>query len=194
VESYHIASNKWVTRQNLTLARGDMAVGHIHNHGFAIAGETKDSTCAGANPGNSIPVSDVERLDQAGSTLGSWIVEENVPANRFRFIGASYGDEIFLFGGQGPLNATSREHPVLKTTMLYVPRSVADGRDEAAKVAAIVIVGALAAGIIVTGLIAYHCWARCQGYTSAPDASEAAKEEGNDKADIKVDIGDSCPN
>jgi len=64
VESYDVAGDKWVTRTDLQIGRGDLALGVINDHMFAIAGETKDNTCVnGGASGTSVPVDDVERFD-----------------------------------------------------------------------------------------------------------------------------------
>lgn len=66
VESYDIASDTWIILGVLTLPRADMALGVIDSELFVIAGETKDDSCDYSifNPGESIPVSDVERFVQ----------------------------------------------------------------------------------------------------------------------------------
>jgi len=131
VESYDISSDTWSTEPELQLARADMALGVIGDSIFAIAGETKDDSCDYSifAPGTSIVVSDVERY---GDTALSWEIEEDVPTERFRFVGASFDEQIFLFGGQAAhtesletVNGTTeRVHAILDTTMLYVPLSI----------------------------------------------------------------------
>jgi len=141
VESYTPASNSWTSHDDLTLGRADMAVGQIDGHVFAIAGETVNDKCS-----RSIPVPDVERLDAGdgggggggggGSTSagynGDWIIEQNVPSDRFRFVAASFGTSIFLFGGQGAWEDDldgegNGGFPIHNTAMLYTPKEYVDG-------------------------------------------------------------------
>ena len=173
-EEYDIGTSEWITRKPLALARGDLALGVINDHMFAIAGETKDTDCNSTTffPGTSIPVTDVERFDSKGP-LGKWVVEENVPAGRFRFVAASYQHRIYLFGGQGPLNTTTKPDPthhVLKTTMLYVPQSVADADALAPEeIAGIVIAGLALLGLIIFAGASYLAYVKYYGYQEQSD-------------------------
>eukprot|EP00040_Diaphanoeca_grandis_P022320 m.119652 g.119652 ORF g.119652 m.119652 type:complete len:404 (+) comp28751_c2_seq1:236-1447(+) len=124
VEQYNTTTDSWTQLQNLKLGRADMALGEIDSHVFAIGGETVNTGC-----NRSIARTDVERLDVGNLThpyAGSWVLETEVPANRFRFVGASYQRSIYLFGGQlawvdnldGQGNGG---FPVSNTTMVYRP-------------------------------------------------------------------------
>jgi len=203
VESFDVQSNTWVSHSSLRLPRGDLAIGVIHNHMFAIAGETKDAACKEdySNPGNSLPVPDVERFDAGASTnrsaMGTWVVEEAVPEGRFRFVASSFKDSIYLFGGQGPLNTSTSPptHHILQTTMLYVPKSVADARDlNAGEIAGIV----LAAGALVLGLLCcvvlYLSYIKYRGYVESlgtdPDDDVVKSDEAQKKEpEVGIHIG-----
>lgn len=183
VEAYDVSSDTWTSRTPVKRPRGDLAVGVIDSSMFVIAGETKaENGCDAENyiPGTSIPVSDVERFDvndlmnQNGD--GAWYYEEEIPANRFRFVAASHGakDTIYLFGGQGGLvtpESGDPYHPIHNTTMLYVPKSVAAKNNDLndGEVAGIVIGVLVGCGIIAAAVVIVLTYRKYRGYTSATD-------------------------
>jgi hypothetical protein len=186
VETYDPDTVTWTTRVDLRLGRADMALGVLDGFLFTIAGETKDSDCNSSLyvPGTSIPVDDVERLDQVD---GEWEFEENIPADRFRFVAASYKDAIYLFGGQGkivtPETGTPYYH-VLNTTMLYVPKSIADKRElNDGEIAGIVIACVIFVGSLVLFGLVYFGYQKYRGYTKTTE-----EEDGNTKGEPSKDI------
>lgn len=185
VESYDIASDTWIILGVLTLPRADMALGVIDSELFVIAGETKDDSCDYSifNPGESIPVSDVERFVQGTTTTSSfWVVEEEVPNERFRFVGASYNGKIYLFGGQSELvaDATVPYYAILDTTMLYVPKSIRDANGlEPEEIAGLTIGIIVVCGALGAAVLFYISRAAYLGYSkaSSEDDPEAEQEE-----------------
>lgn len=155
VASYDPTSDTWTVRANLALGRADMALAVLNDHIFAIAGETPNADCSKA-----VPVTDVERLDAGNASApyaGEWVVEQSIPSNRFRFIGATAGSTIYLFGGQGPWvdNIDGNGNggfPVLNTTMTYSPSLLPNG---ASRLAAIDGVAA-AVGLSMLVMLAQH--------------------------------------
>jgi hypothetical protein len=196
VEEYDVSSGQWSMLAPMLLPRADLAIGVIANEMFAVAGETKDATCNATTyaPGVSIPVADVERFDAAGSmgvvnASGEWNVEEAVPGKRFRFVAASYKDAIYLFGGQGTFDPVNQTYPVLQTTMLYVPKSVADRLALSAGEIAGIVVGVWVgiAGIAVAVLSGLSYW-KYRGYARAGGADDdSADSPGTEMADRKED-------
>ena len=111
-ESYSPSTNTWTTLASMSYGRGDLAVVAMGGHIFAIAGETKQS----GDCFLSVPVPLVERYNPNDNT---WVVEQSISSNLFRFVGASYnssGDDwaIYLFGGQG-----SFDHKLLLFPLRY---------------------------------------------------------------------------
>ena len=84
-----------------------------------LGGETVNAGC-----NRSEAVGDVEIYANGHSPVSKWVVEERIPANRFRFIGASHKEQILLFGGQGSwtldLDGNGNPgYPILSTTVRY---------------------------------------------------------------------------
>lgn len=171
VEEFNIETQSWSTASELLLGRADMAVGTISNHVFAIAGETTEASCSSSSS-VSIPVNDVERLTAQG-----WLVEDGIPSDRFRFVGAAFGRTIYLFGGQGTLNTDTSPptHHVLSTTTRYVPTTIHEEDLSDEELAGIVIAGIVAAGVAVAGVCGYLSYRKYKQYKSL--ASEAAAAE-----------------
>jgi hypothetical protein len=185
VESYSVSDDVWTTLMPLQLPRADMAIGVIDNKIFVVAGETKNlSTCSNSplNPGISLPVNDVERY-VPDSGLGVWEYEEDIPADRFRFQSASYGKQIFLFGGQAsrviPSDPTDNSfYPVLNTTMLYVPHSIAEEEGLNDGEIALIVIGVLAAlALLAAGVISFMVWYHYRGYSKTPDKERDEAED-----------------
>jgi len=195
VEQYDVDTDSWYTKADLMLARADLAMGSISNHVFAVAGETKDSTCGGSNPGVSVPVNDVERLDSdngASSDSGSWVVEEGIPGGRFRFVGCSYLRKLFLFGGQGLLNTSTTPaptHHVLDTVTLYVPQSIADEDLSDGEIAGIVIAAVVAGGVVVLIVIAFCSYRGYKHYMQANTEQEEPTQTDCKDADQVNPVG-----
>lgn len=128
IESYNATANAWMVHSNLTIGRGDAGVGTIDGKVFVIGGETNfDVACS-----RSAPIDDVESLapGTTGRFTGSWSVEEPVPSNRFRFVGATVGGSIYLFGGQGDfianMDGVNGGFPVHNDVMRYAPNTFSD--------------------------------------------------------------------
>jgi hypothetical protein len=190
VETYDPDSNTWTTRTELSIGRADLALGVLDGFLFTIAGETKDTDCNSSSylPGTSIPVNDVERLDKVD---GVWQYEEDIPADRFRFVAASYKDAIYLFGGQGNLITPETGTPyyhVLNTTMLYVPKSIADRRElNDGEIAGIVIACVIFVGSLLLFLLIYFGYQKYHGYTK-PAEEEEDNTKGKPAREIEVTI------
>lgn len=159
VESFDPASNVWVVEKDLGYGRGDMAADALGGYVFAIAGETKNAYC-----NLSDPVPSVERFDDVSD---SWLIEQAISSDRFRFIAAAYNDTqtgvyaIYLFGGQGNFNPATSSFPLLDTTIKYVPYSLRQDSPEDptltdGAIAGVVIGAFIAAGIIVLLAIAAY--------------------------------------
>lgn len=189
VETYDSNSQTWTTRIDLNEERADMALGVLDGFLFTVAGETKDHTCDSTSylPGISIPVNDVERLEKID---GTWNYEENIPNNRFRFVAASYKDAIYLFGGQGDLiteNTDTPYHQVLNTTMLYVPKSIADKRDlNDGEIAGIVIGCVIFVGSLIVAGILYCGYQKYRGYSKPTDDADEQKEKAVEVTMVQV--------
>lgn len=122
VASYDLAADQWTVRSPLVLGRADLALGEINGHIYAIGGETVNEDCSGAKA-----VTDVERLDRNDTERygGDWVVQADLPSNRFRYTGVSYRNTIFTFGGQGSWvdnidGSGAGGYPVLNTTMIFI--------------------------------------------------------------------------
>lgn len=194
VEKYDIATDRWTTVAPLSQARADMALSFIDNHVFVIGGETKQiNTCNSStyNPGISTPVNDVERLD-ANNDVSAWHFEEDIPSDRFRFVGVSGQNEdvIYLFGGQSTVRSVDDSlpdsdsyYPILNITMLYVPKSIADANEKElndGEITGIVLAAIVFVGAVVAGVITYIGYRRYRGYNFAPDV-ETDNVAGRDK-------------
>lgn len=175
VERYDILSDAWTTIAALDLSRGDMALSFLENKLFVIGGETKQANTCNATsfqPGVSIPVNDVERLESR-RTANAWYYEEDIPSERFRFVAAAHpiDNTIFLFGGQGAIRKISDSdmsdayYPVLNTTMLYVPQSIANAEKNPLNDGEI-------AGAIVALVVVYFGFRKYRDYTYAPDCED----------------------
>ena len=68
----------------------------LHCRQYALGGE---------NPNHDGPMSTVEAHDN-----GVWHKVGEMSTKRFRFFGTRYGDEIYLFGGQGPIDGGTVRH------------------------------------------------------------------------------------
>eukprot|EP01038_Epipyxis_sp_PR26KG_P008024 gene8024-10873_t len=182
VQYYSIENNSWSIVDSLNYGRGDLAIGTIENKIFAVGGEKKDSsdtTCT-----KSVPVDQVERYNRKNN---SWIIEEDIPSDLFRFIGASYNSStsiyssaIFLFGGQGIYENTSSTtgiFPIRNSTIKYIPQSIAlpsHSKKVLSKggIAGIVIAGIVVLSVLVCLLLSY-CEYRRQGYYTNLDKLES---------------------
>lgn len=104
-EAFDATKGVWLDNPAMLYARGDLAMGTDGKELiFSIAGETVspgDQSCS-----HQVPVADVGRYNL---TSKKWAVEGSIPANRFRFTGASYFNGsfhgIYLFGGQTTYDA-----------------------------------------------------------------------------------------
>lgn len=192
VETFDPSTNTWTSRESLLLPRADLALGLLQGLLFTIAGETKDSNCNDTTyaPGTSIPVNDVERLKNID---GDWGYEEDIPDKRFRFIAASYKDAIYLFGGQGTLESPEGEipfYPVLNTTILYVPKSIADQQElDDGEIAGIVVGGVVFVIIIILACISYLIYRKYRGYSQQTDEdSKLPNHEKNVVEEIEISV------
>jgi hypothetical protein len=191
VETFDPLTKLWTTHTSLHHPRADLALGVLQGLLFAIAGETKDPlTCNSTSyiPGVSIPVKDVERLEKIDDL--SWNYEEDIPDNRFRFVAASYKDAIYLFGGQGDLIQPSSSsidttpyYPVQNTTMLYVPKSIADQQKLNDGEIAGIVIGCVGFLILLVFLaLIYLVYRKYHGYTLSAEENEEQTSGGDNGA------------
>jgi len=137
VEVFNPVLNKWEDSTPLHKPRGDAACAVLHNEFHAIGGEKKDVTCT-----YDVPIQDVEHYDLS---TNSWIEEEPLADARFRFVGASFGDAIYVFGGQGFFDNVTQTQPVLNSVMKWV-----DETDEVSSASTVgMIFGVLFLGLLL---------------------------------------------
>lgn len=110
LEVFDTVSNKWSTKHHLDQPRGDAACGSLHGEFHAIAGEQKDNITQCSK--YDIPIGHVEHYHPSTDT---WTEETPIENVRFRFIGSSYGNTFYVFGGQSGLDKASLKYPVLNT-------------------------------------------------------------------------------
>lgn len=107
-------SASWVSRSNMSLARGDKAVATLNNILHVVGGETKNAQ------GHSVPLRDVEAYDPI---TNGWHFGGDIPSERFRFVAAAYESSIFIFGGQGYLvgtyGAAGSKYPIVDIVEEY---------------------------------------------------------------------------
>lgn len=195
MEYFDVVQNQWFTVDHMLYGRGDLAAGVLDNMIFAIGGEAKsssDPTCT-----NSVPVKNVERYANGASNY-SWVVEENIPVDIFRFVGATYNTSntlyssaIYLFGGQGTYNAETQKFPVLNSTLVYYPEVIYGNsrrkeKLDAAGIAGIVVAGFVVLACCVFGLVSGLIY-RYSYYKY--NALEDMDGKGNSSADLTSDIG-----
>jgi len=116
VEVFNPLTNTWTEMTPLHDPRGDGACAALHGEFHAIGGEHKDVTCA-----YDVPITDVEHYDPDSD---SWIEEQPLADARFRFVGASFGSAIYIFGGQGYFDNVTMDQPVLNSVMKWVDDTV----------------------------------------------------------------------
>jgi len=108
------AGAAWATRMSMKVTRGDKAVAVLNNILHVVGGETKNAK------GHSVPLKDVEAYDPVGN---AWYFGGDIPTERFRFVAASHGNSIFIFGGQGYLTgehgADGSKYPLVDTVEEY---------------------------------------------------------------------------
>mmetsp|Transcript_24498 Transcript_24498/g.26797 ORF Transcript_24498/g.26797 Transcript_24498/m.26797 type:complete len:489 (-) Transcript_24498:178-1644(-) len=162
VEKYSYTKNTWTQVKSLHYGRGDLACGVLAGTIFAIGGETRPASDISHT--HSVPVKVVERYLPWND---SWVFEESIPDNVFRFIGASwnsslniYTSSIFLFGGQGTFNNISDIFPVKNTTIQYIPQSTVQSSSSSKQlppesIAGIVIGVVVGVGAIIFIIVIY---------------------------------------
>eukprot|EP01041_Mallomonas_annulata_P013639 gene13639-28960_t len=158
VESYHIPTKTWRKETDMLFGRSDMATAVMGDKLFAIAGETTNGTF---DPSLSLstPVPHSSRFTTASN---KWIVEANIPASRFRFLGAAYNSTsdpasraIYLFGGQQAYNPVCGCYRASNKTIKYVPKSIIyySSSSKAPVLDDAGIAGVVIAAIVVAGAI-----------------------------------------
>ncbi len=113
-----LSSTAWEAQSTpANLGRGDKVFVELHCRQYVFGGE---------HPNHGGPVSSVEAND-----AGFWHQVGSMTAPRFRFFGGRYGDEVYLFGGQrpiqnGPYGTPGSHFPVTSIVEQYreVPRDV----------------------------------------------------------------------
>ena len=89
LESIAVGSSWASEKTPAGVGRGDKVFAQLHCRQYAFGGE---------NPNHDGPMSTVEAHDN-----GVWHKVGEMSTKRFRFFGTRYGDEVYLFGGQGPI-------------------------------------------------------------------------------------------
>jgi len=181
-EIYTPSTDTWRSVEALFDPRGDLALGTMDGMIFAVGGEKKKSGDASCS--YSVPVDLVERY-----RVDAWNGEEDIPADLFRFSGASYNSSyndaryktgIYLFGGQGvyekgaKTGADAGIFPVRDSTIKYVPTSTGHSSKDLSDggIAGIVIAAVVVAGFIALAA-AFYC-AR-QRYIKLEDTDTGAE-------------------
>jgi len=208
VEYYSVETNTWTLVASMSLARGDFVLAVMANSIFAVGGETRPLNDTSYT--HSIPVKYAERYIYENN---SWIQEESIPDNLFRFVGASYNSStdvyssaIYLFGGQGTLNTSALYYPLRDYTIKYIPASTVQSSSNnplsPGGIAGIVIAGIVVLIAIVVGcLIAGGYFVHKQYYTELNDTDEhrhphtpvASLEPGNDIDLENLDMTEAFP-
>jgi len=114
VEFYNLTTNMWQTRPPLLRGVGDCACAIGHDQFHVIGGESKDDPISCSR--YSVPVANVSSL---APDAVSWVRETQFPDVRFRFAGAAFGRDFFVFGGQDELDTNTMSYPVLGTVEAY---------------------------------------------------------------------------
>eukprot|EP01039_Chlorochromonas_danica_P010555 gene10553-11693_t len=181
-EVFFASNMTWKTVASMTYGRGDLAAGTLKGWVFSVGGETRpknDKTYS-----YSLPVPTVERF-VPGSL--AWSPEESIPADLFRFVGTSYNDAIYLFGGQGVFNNVSLTYPIKGETLKYIPESTTSSQDKlsAGGIAGIVI-GGFVAIVVVILAAGYFCYRR-HSYSNLKDedASDSLQTTAGDEGSMK---------
>eukprot|EP00027_Filamoeba_sp_ATCC50430_P017616 CAMPEP_0168568238 /NCGR_PEP_ID=MMETSP0413-20121227/15460_1 /TAXON_ID=136452 /ORGANISM="Filamoeba nolandi, Strain NC-AS-23-1" /LENGTH=354 /DNA_ID=CAMNT_0008600539 /DNA_START=51 /DNA_END=1112 /DNA_ORIENTATION=+ len=115
VEFYNITTNTWQSRTPLFTGVGDCACAIGHGTFHVIGGESKDDPVACSK--FSVPIANVSSL--APGANSKWQRETQFPDVRFRFAGAAFGRDFFVFGGQAELVNETLSYPVLGTVEAY---------------------------------------------------------------------------
>jgi hypothetical protein len=101
--------------------------------------------------------------------LKTWVSEESLESNRFRFVGSSYAnaslDAIYLFGGQRTFDDACQCFRVLNTTTLYVPTSTVIHHSHIKTLSDSGLAGIIIAGIVVLSGIVACCVVYITRYT-----------------------------
>ena len=104
-------------------------------------------------------------------------------------MGSSYddGDIIYLFGGQGLLQGgggmgsggVEPSYPVLNTTILYVPKYIADRNSlNGGEIAGITLGAVVVAGMLVFLMVSLWTYHKYSGYSTAEeDAPDTIKDD-----------------
>lgn len=102
-ERYDISANEWTKIDDLRTGRADKVLVVLEGSLFALGGESKDSElCSGATAEYTMPLNDVEMLQDPHLDSSTWRVVSDTPSRVFRFSGAPYPptNSIYTFGGQ----------------------------------------------------------------------------------------------
>jgi len=203
VEKYNPVSNTWSVVTHMIYGRGDLAAGVMGKSIFAIGGETKniniDPSCT-----ISYPVRDVTRYS---NSLKQWIVETQIPADLFRFVGVSYNIStspssraIYMFGGQGTFDESCKCYRVKDSTIKYIPASSVSQPQTPVDTPPLspggiagVVIAVLVVAIAIVVALSIYCGYRSRGYiyqlgsnllkpSSAVDFKEVAAGD-EDRAD-----------
>ena len=195
VEAYDVSTDSWSTLPYLQSARGDMATGAltIGTSIFVVGGEDKDENCM------SVPVSKFERYNESSA---AWEYEEDIPADIFRFTGASVGaggtleSAIYLFGGQGLFDSATQTYPLKASVYKYIPEvesssSGDSGLDDGA-IAGIAIAAIVVSLLIILAAATFLVHRRYSAYYKELESSVSAKSElGSAESDVSIEITSS---
>lgn len=131
-ERLYVPELAWTELDDLTVGRGDKLLvqttttteeGETDPHIYAIGGERQLDDICTRNPDDpplpgeeTILLDDVELYDVA---TDEWTQIQDLPEQRFRFVGVGSGNTIYTFGGQYSFNATCQCFPTSDEVTLF---------------------------------------------------------------------------
>lgn len=108
-----------VQSANMTHPRADFAAAAMHNRVLALGGED-------GNAGDvDIAGESVRHVEAYDTSAMEWLGEDHlmaIPHATFRFSGATVGDAVYIFGGQGPKEPSCDCFKTKKTVFVYNER------------------------------------------------------------------------
>lgn len=118
VDVYDFAANNWTKAGDMHHPAGDKSCGTLHGELHVFGGERKDNGCANV----STPIDESEVFNVTSNT---WQEETPMPISRFRFTAVTWrpanstNDQLFVFGGQAPYNATTLTLELLNIVSVF---------------------------------------------------------------------------
>jgi hypothetical protein len=137
---------------NMTFATGDSAVAVLDDQVHLIGGEAKTAACTTSPLDNTgLTALPLDRVNVFLTASASWARLRAIPEERFRFVGASAGGAVYIFGGQKYYNPATSSFPVAMHVWKYVEFSIdMVGSAPAAAAAGLSMAGAASLALAVT--------------------------------------------